>query len=111
MKTSVGILLRSIAGSIILSALASPQWLNYPTPGIPRTADGKPNLSAPAPRTADGKPDLSRLWRTVPATSGETDKAMHNVKRLPWAQELDHGVVTHLNIQIVEGDFKAVRRK
>jgi hypothetical protein len=32
------------------------------TPGIPRTADGKPNLTAPAPRTPDGKPDLSGLW-------------------------------------------------
>ena len=25
------------------------QWLKYPTPGIPRTADGKPNLNAPIP--------------------------------------------------------------
>jgi hypothetical protein len=41
---------------------ASAQWLHYPTPGVPRTADGKPNLSAPAPRTADGKPDLSGIW-------------------------------------------------
>jgi len=40
----------------------SAQWLEYPTPGVPRTADGKPNLSAPAPRTADGKPDLSGMW-------------------------------------------------
>jgi hypothetical protein len=39
------------------------QWLNLPTPGIPRTADGKPNLTAPAPRTPDGKPDLSGMWR------------------------------------------------
>ena len=31
--------------------------------GIPRTADGKPNLTAPAPRTSDGKPDLSGLWQ------------------------------------------------
>jgi len=38
------------------------QWLNYPTPGVPRTPDGKPNLFAPAPRTADGKPDFSGLW-------------------------------------------------
>jgi hypothetical protein len=38
------------------------QWLDFPTPGIPRTPDGKPNLSAPVPRTADGKPDLSGVW-------------------------------------------------
>ena len=43
------------------------QWLSYPTAGVPRTADGKPNLSAPAPRTADGKPDLSGLWEMDPA--------------------------------------------
>ncbi|HEY7391927.1 MAG TPA: hypothetical protein VH640_25645 [Bryobacteraceae bacterium] len=39
------------------------QWLNYPTTGIPRGADGKPNLAAPAPRTTDGKPDLSGVWQ------------------------------------------------
>ena len=39
------------------------QWLNLPTPGIPRTANGKPNLTAPAPRTPDGKPDLSGMWQ------------------------------------------------
>lgn len=39
------------------------QWLNQPTAGIPRTADGKPNLSATAPKASDGKPDLSGLWR------------------------------------------------
>jgi hypothetical protein len=45
-----------------LSTCAPAQWLNYPTPGVPRTQDGKPNLTAPAPRTADGKPDLSGVW-------------------------------------------------
>jgi hypothetical protein len=40
----------------------SAQWVNYPTAGIPRTPDGKPNLAAPAPRTADGKPDLTGVW-------------------------------------------------
>ena len=39
------------------------QWLDFHTPGIPRTADGKPNLSAPAPKTPDGKPDLTGVWR------------------------------------------------
>lgn len=42
---------------------AHAQWLNFPTPGTPRTRDGKPNLAAPAPRALDGKPDLSGVWR------------------------------------------------
>lgn len=46
------------------AAPASPlaQWLKYPTAAVPRTADGKPNLSAPAPRSADGRPDFSGVW-------------------------------------------------
>jgi hypothetical protein len=30
---------------------------------FPRTADGKPNLTAPAPKTSTGKPDLSGIWQ------------------------------------------------
>jgi len=41
------------------------QFLGYPTAGVPRTPDGKPNLAAPAPRSADGKPDLSGMWGWV----------------------------------------------
>jgi hypothetical protein len=49
----------------IAPALANAQWLNQPTPGIPRTPDGKPNLAAPAPRAADGKPDLAGAWNKL----------------------------------------------
>jgi hypothetical protein len=49
------------------ATLAPAQWLKHPTPGIPRTPDGKPNLSAPTPRAADGRPSLSGLWQTEAA--------------------------------------------
>ena len=44
------------------SAALAAQWLGQSTAGIPRTPDGKPNLTAPPPRAPDGKPDLSGLW-------------------------------------------------
>ena len=53
-----------MALTVLIATNVEAQWLNYPTPGIPRLTDGKPDLNAPAPRTADGKPDLSGMWRT-----------------------------------------------
>src|SRR5580692_1621822 len=54
---------------VLIALFAGPafvraQWLNHRTAGIPRTPDGKPNLSARTPRAADGRPNLSGLWRT-----------------------------------------------
>jgi hypothetical protein len=53
---------------ILLALFAAPlsraQWLNHRAAGIPRTADGKPDLSAKTPRATGGKPDLSGLWET-----------------------------------------------
>lgn len=46
----------------LLHGVAEAQWINYPDPHTPRTADGKPNLTAATPRSADGKPDLSGVW-------------------------------------------------
>ena len=46
-------------------ALGLAQWIRYPTPDLPRKADGKPDLTAPAPRLPDGHPDLSGLWHAA----------------------------------------------
>jgi hypothetical protein len=64
-----------LAGLIVLLSEAClclhAQWLNYPTPGTPRTPDGKPNLTAPVPRATNGKPDLSGVWQVEPTPAGE----------------------------------------
>ena len=65
------------------------QWLKYPTPGIPRTPDAKPNLTAPAPRTADGKPDLSGLWQRILAKYESNITAdLKSGEIPPWVQAL-----------------------
>jgi hypothetical protein len=72
--------------TLALLACATPvaaQWLDLPTPGIPRTADGKPNLSAPAPRTADGRPELTGLWRSAKTSGDLRDES----KIQAWARE------------------------
>lgn len=63
--TKIGFALLAIFASTL-----SAQWVHYPTPGIPRTKDGKPNLTAKAPRL-NGKPDLSGVWHVQPNTRAE----------------------------------------
>ena len=48
--------------ALSLSVSLTAQWPSFPTPNVPRTADGKADLKAKAPRTADGKPDFTGLW-------------------------------------------------
>lgn len=74
-------------GTIMFFAFAAPaaaQWLSLPTPGIPRTADGKPDLAAPAPRSLDGHPDLGGLWRLRGVAGDVFDKD----KAQEWARAL-----------------------
>jgi hypothetical protein len=55
----------------VFAVTSALQWPLYPTPGVPRLADGKPNLNAPAPRTPDGKPDLSGMWENFRPGGGQ----------------------------------------
>ena len=55
------------------------QWIHYRTAGIPRTADGKPNVTAPAPRASDGKPQLSGLWQVEPSPWSELKPLVGNM--------------------------------
>src|SRR6185436_17873245 len=62
--------------SIAVAVPADAQWLSLPTPSIPRTADGKPDLAAPTPRSADGHPDFSGLWSGRPVVMPVPDDAL-----------------------------------
>lgn len=70
------------AALVLVAVSADAQWLKQKTAGIPRTADGKPNLTAPAPRTREGKPDLSGLWRYVsdPYGNATTDLKKEDIR-------------------------------
>jgi hypothetical protein len=62
----------------------SAQWINYPTPGLPRTANGRPNLSAPAPKMPDGTPDLSGVWEHL---NSRTTAYYLDKIAIPWKPE------------------------
>jgi hypothetical protein len=65
------------------------QWISYKIPGVPRTADGKVNLTAPVARTYDGKPDLSGTWHTDRGYFGNLARDLKpgELLMLPWAEE------------------------
>jgi hypothetical protein len=91
----------AVLASIILAlagAVLDAQWLNHPSPDIPRLPGGAPNLSAPAPKTSDGTPDLSGIWAAECAIYGldacftqglffdlAKDLSPPDVQMTPWA--------------------------
>ena len=76
-------LLLAALALIVGTLPAAAQWLDRPSPGIPRTADGKPSLTAPAPRGPDGKPDLTGVW------NGPTpDPRLDTANAQPWVNDL-----------------------
>lgn len=80
-----------VVAVFVMNTSIAAQWLKYPTPGIPRTADGKPDLSAPTPRSANGKPVLAGLWRPAPGLVGDMTRGMKSGETVPfqpWAEAL-----------------------
>jgi hypothetical protein len=84
--------MKTVAFAILLSAAVTTplaaQWLTHPTPGIPRAADGKPNLAAPAPRTPDGKPDLTGVWQRLSTYGRDIAADLKPGEVQPWAEAL-----------------------
>lgn len=80
----------AVAGVLCLSAAMAPaQWLDFPTKGIPRLANGKPDLSAATPRLPNGKPDLSGMWVADDSRHlGNLAVDVKDVPFLPWAEKL-----------------------
>jgi hypothetical protein len=78
----------------VLSGSAFSQWPTAKTSGIPRTNEGKADLSAPPPRTADGKPDLSGIWQVTLSGAPRyaldlaADLPNNQVPLQPWAEAL-----------------------
>jgi len=74
----------------VLPAVLCAQWTKLPQAAIPHTADGKPNLSAPAPRLPNGKPDLSGIWEPMENKYVRNIAAdlKQEVPFQPWAKTL-----------------------
>ena len=82
----------SLAMAWTITAVAGAQWDPYPWKRVPRTADGKVDLNAPAQRTPYGKPDLSGFWLPEDPVKHllnlAADMKAEEVPLTPWARGL-----------------------
>src|SRR5437867_7470368 len=90
MRTRFKLVIPLAVITVTMTSVLSAQWLTHPTAGIPRTPDGKANLTAPVPRTPDGKPELMGLWRPSPGLTGDIARNLKpgEVPFQPWAETL-----------------------
>src|SRR5262245_26369437 len=73
---------------VMLCARLAAQWVNHATANIPRTVEGKTNLTAAAPRTADGKPDDSGVWSKISQYGRNIAADLPPGAIQPWAEAL-----------------------
>lgn len=90
MRGDMRIRLIIITAALAISAPLFAQWQKFPTPGVPRLPDGKPNLSAPAPKSPDGKIDFTGTWTPRPGYTGNIARDLKpgDVPFQPWAETL-----------------------
>ena len=99
----------ALTALVLATLVASParaQWLNYPTPGLPRTKDGKPNLTAPMPPTRDGRPDLSGVWHVQPNSRAEMKRLFGDNADAVEVPGMEIDTVSKYGINVLI-DFKA----
>ena len=83
--TACRTVLPAACATALLALMAGPadaQWLSYPSSGVPRTAEGKTDLSAPAPKTSEGVSDLSGIW--LPDPGPRATVGIGDARRSPY---------------------------
>src|SRR5438034_8987590 len=77
---------------VCAASTAGAQWEPFPMKNVPRTADGKVDLKAPARRTADRKIDISGFWMPTNPVKHllklAADLKPGEVPLQPWADAL-----------------------